>query len=193
MRSRASLRSASARALASSSRFTVWVSPESGVNRLRLMESARRRLSRPWRPAHRSHAWCRWLPFPGRARVHAQSTQETGSSSHRGWQVNKFQTWRDRHPGEASNQRRAARPNTGPILAVTRPVTLLRPARGPPHSRWVMRHLEQIGEGDNNHQLPGRGLFTGAGPWQAWNLADPVATGCRRRPPRWIGATNPVG
>src|SRR5215475_1461261 len=54
-------------------------------------------------------------------------------------------TWRDRHPGEASNQRRAARPNTGPILAVTRSVTLLRPARGPPHSRWVMRHLEQIG------------------------------------------------
>ena len=38
-------------ALASSSRFTVWASPESWMNRLRLMGAWRRWLSRSWRPA----------------------------------------------------------------------------------------------------------------------------------------------
>src|SRR5215471_19883044 len=116
MRWRASLRSARARALASSSRFDgVGIAGE-------LSEPVTLDGSLPGDgflglgdllidPTHgalaRSAVARRWLPFPGRARVHAQSTQETGSSSHRGWQV-KFQTWRDRRPGEASNQRRAA-------------------------------------------------------------------------------------
>src|SRR5215470_2891270 len=90
--------------------------------------------------------------------------------------------------GVQSAPRRQANHGPDPGRDTTSNATATCP--GLPHSRWVIRHLEQIGEGDNNHQLPARGLFAGAGPWQAWNLADPVATGCRRRPPRRIGATN---
>jgi len=79
--------------------------------------------------------------------------------------------------GVQSAPRRQAKHGSDPGRDTTSNATATCP--GSPHSRWVMRHLEQIGEGDEQSPVSGRGLFTGAGPWQAWNLADPVATGCR--------------
>jgi len=73
----------------------------------------------PHPAADRSAVARRWLPFPGGPASMLSRHKRPSQAAIGGWQVNKFQTWRDRHPGEASNQRRAARPNTGPILAVT--------------------------------------------------------------------------